>query len=190
MALGSTQPLTEMSTRRIYCDIRLTNLPPSCAVVRNCGNLNFLETFGTVQACNGTDLPLPFFFNSISCFQFSIQCIICVCVCMCVCVCVYVCVCMCVCVCVVCVCVCVCVYLLKSITIRQLRFLKCRQCCPQCFYERLQRITKHEVRLVTSDTTNIPNFIKIGQVVHTHTRARAQPHSMPTFLEKPNTLTQ
>jgi len=40
MALGSTQPLTEMSTRCIswgkggQC-VRLTTLPPSCAVVRN-----------------------------------------------------------------------------------------------------------------------------------------------------------
>jgi hypothetical protein len=24
------------------------------------GNLNFLETFGPLQACNGTALPLPF----------------------------------------------------------------------------------------------------------------------------------
>jgi hypothetical protein len=38
------------------------NLPPSCAVVTKFGNLNFLEPSGPVQACNGTDLPLPFFF--------------------------------------------------------------------------------------------------------------------------------
>ena len=37
MALGSTRPLTEMSTRNIYCGgkggrcVGLTNLPPSCA---------------------------------------------------------------------------------------------------------------------------------------------------------------
>ena len=41
MALGSTQPLTEMST-----------------VVMNSGNHNFLEPSGPVQACNGTALPL------------------------------------------------------------------------------------------------------------------------------------
>ena len=35
------------------------NLPPSCAVVMKSGNLNFLEPFGSVQACNGTALPLP-----------------------------------------------------------------------------------------------------------------------------------
>ena len=48
MALGLTQPLTEMSTRSIYwakggrC-VRLTTLPPSCAVVMKSGKLNFLE---------------------------------------------------------------------------------------------------------------------------------------------------
>ena len=63
MALGSTQPLTEMSTRCIswgkggLC-VRLTILPPSCAVVMKSGNLNFLEPSGPLQACNGTALPL------------------------------------------------------------------------------------------------------------------------------------
>ena len=61
-ALGSTQPLTEMSTRSIswgkgcWC-VRLTALPPSCAVVMKSGNRNFLEPSGPVQACNGTALP-------------------------------------------------------------------------------------------------------------------------------------
>jgi len=61
MALGSTQPLTEMSTRSIFwvkggrC-VRLTTLPPSCAVVMKSGNLNFLEPSGSVQASNGTAL--------------------------------------------------------------------------------------------------------------------------------------
>jgi hypothetical protein len=36
----------------------LTTLPPSCAVVTKSGSLNFLETSGPVQACNGTALPL------------------------------------------------------------------------------------------------------------------------------------
>ena len=39
--------------------VRLTTLPPSCAVVTKSGNLNFLEASGPVQACNGTALPLP-----------------------------------------------------------------------------------------------------------------------------------
>ena len=44
------------------------NLPPSCAVVTKSGNLNFLEPFGPVQACNGTVLPLPFTVsNSVTC---------------------------------------------------------------------------------------------------------------------------
>ena len=38
--------------------VRLTTLPPSCAVVTKSGNLDFLEPSGPVQACNGT--PLPF----------------------------------------------------------------------------------------------------------------------------------
>ena len=33
-------------------------LPPSCAVVMKSGNLNFLEPSGSLQACNGTALPL------------------------------------------------------------------------------------------------------------------------------------
>ena len=37
--------------------VRLTTLPPSCAVVTKSGNLNFLEPSGPVQACNGTALP-------------------------------------------------------------------------------------------------------------------------------------
>jgi len=64
MALGSTQPLTEMSTRSISWGkggrcVRLTNLSPSCAVVMKSGNLNFLEPSGSLQACNGIALLLP-----------------------------------------------------------------------------------------------------------------------------------
>jgi hypothetical protein len=64
MALGSTQPLTEMSTggypggKGGRC-VRLTTLPPSCAVVMKPGNLNFLQNSGPLQASNGTALPLP-----------------------------------------------------------------------------------------------------------------------------------
>jgi len=35
--------------------VRLTTLPPSCAVVTKSGNLNFREPSGPVQACNGTE---------------------------------------------------------------------------------------------------------------------------------------
>ena len=37
--------------------IRLTTLPPSCAIVMKSGNLNFLEPSGPLHACNGTALP-------------------------------------------------------------------------------------------------------------------------------------
>ena len=33
------------------------NLPPSCGVVTKSENVNFMEPFGPVQACNGTALP-------------------------------------------------------------------------------------------------------------------------------------
>jgi hypothetical protein len=36
--------------------VRLTTLPPSCAFVTKPGNLNCLEPFGPLQACNGTAL--------------------------------------------------------------------------------------------------------------------------------------
>jgi hypothetical protein len=63
MALGSTQHVTEMSTRGISWGkggrcLGLTTIPPSCAVVTKSGNLNFLEPSGPVQACNGIALLL------------------------------------------------------------------------------------------------------------------------------------
>ena len=36
--------------------VRLTNLPPSCAIVMKSGKLYYLEPSGPVQACNGTAL--------------------------------------------------------------------------------------------------------------------------------------
>ena len=61
MTLGSTHPLTEMSTSCISWGkggrgVRLTTLPPSCDVVMKFGNLNLLETSGSLQACDGTAL--------------------------------------------------------------------------------------------------------------------------------------
>ena len=75
MALGSTQPITEMSTRSISWGKRLpvrkaNNLPTSCAVVMKSGNLNSLEPSGSLQACNGTALPLCFGET----FCFHLQC--------------------------------------------------------------------------------------------------------------------
>ena len=68
---GSTQPLTEMSTRSISWGgkggrcVRLTTLPPFCAVMKS-GNLNFLEFSGPLQACNGTAL-LAYMFRAAMC---------------------------------------------------------------------------------------------------------------------------
>jgi hypothetical protein len=66
MALGLTQPLTEMSTRNISWGrggrcVGLTyrlHVP----IVLKSGNLNLLEPLGPVQACNGIALPLPLLF--------------------------------------------------------------------------------------------------------------------------------
>ena len=64
MALGSTQPRTVFPGGKGDRCVRLTTLPPSCAVVMNSGNLNFLEPSGPLQACSGTD----FFFCLITGF--------------------------------------------------------------------------------------------------------------------------
>jgi len=60
MALGSTQPLWVpggFPGGKCGRCTRLTTLPPPCAVVMKSGNLNFLETSGPLQACNGAALP-------------------------------------------------------------------------------------------------------------------------------------
>ena len=66
MALGLTQPLSEMSTRNIsfgggckggQC-VGLTILPPSCGDSLEIWSLKLLEPSGPVQACNGIALPL------------------------------------------------------------------------------------------------------------------------------------
>jgi hypothetical protein len=38
--------------------VRLTTLPPSCAVVMKSENLNFLEPSEPLQTCNGTAVPI------------------------------------------------------------------------------------------------------------------------------------
>ena len=68
MALGLTQPLTEMSTRNIFCGgkggrcVGLTTLPPSCVAVLKSGNLKLLEPSGPLQACNGNSLSFFYLF--------------------------------------------------------------------------------------------------------------------------------
>ena len=69
MALGLTQPLTEMSTRNISWgglrrpvrkDDNLTTF--MCSTVLKSGSLSLLEPSGPLQVCNGIALllPLPF----------------------------------------------------------------------------------------------------------------------------------
>ena len=54
--------------------VRLTTLPPSCVIVMKCGNLNFLEPSGPLQACNGTALSLPLHWPLICNFLLYFQC--------------------------------------------------------------------------------------------------------------------
>jgi hypothetical protein len=66
MALGLTQPLTEMSTRNNSCGVKGADAygwQPyhlHVPIVLKSGSLNLLEPYGPVQACNGIALPLPF----------------------------------------------------------------------------------------------------------------------------------
>jgi len=48
------------------------NLPPSCAIVMKSWNLNFLEPYGLLWACNRTALPLLSSITNVTfVFQFS-----------------------------------------------------------------------------------------------------------------------
>jgi hypothetical protein len=65
MALGVTQPLTEMTTRNISWGkggrcVGLTTLPPPCADCLEILEPHVLEPSGPVQVCNGSALPLTF----------------------------------------------------------------------------------------------------------------------------------
>jgi hypothetical protein len=61
MALESTQPLTEISTRNISWVIKADNLTTFlCQLSGNLGVSVPLEPSGPVQACNGIALPLPY----------------------------------------------------------------------------------------------------------------------------------
>jgi hypothetical protein len=62
IALGSTQPLTEMSARNVSWGkggrcVGLTTLPPSWA---DCHEIWEPQPAGTLRACNGIALPLPY----------------------------------------------------------------------------------------------------------------------------------
>jgi len=61
MALGLTQPLTEMSNRnnswgKVDRCVGQTTLPPSCADCLEMWEPQTLESSGPVQACNGIAL--------------------------------------------------------------------------------------------------------------------------------------
>jgi hypothetical protein len=53
--------------------VRLTTLPPSCAVVMKSGNFNFLELCGPLQACNGTALHVDVFIVSYNLADFILE---------------------------------------------------------------------------------------------------------------------
>ena len=65
MALGSTRPLTETSTRNISWGVKAAGAygwQPyhlHVPIVLKSGSLNLLQPSGPVQACNGIALPLP-----------------------------------------------------------------------------------------------------------------------------------
>jgi len=68
MALGLTQPLTEISTINISWEVKAAGAwgwQPyhlHVPIVLKSGILNLLEPSGPVQACNGIALPLPYTF--------------------------------------------------------------------------------------------------------------------------------
>jgi len=53
MALGSSQPLTEMRTRNISLGLKTASATADNLATLKSGSLNLLEPSGLVQACNG-----------------------------------------------------------------------------------------------------------------------------------------
>ena len=72
MALGSTQPLTDMSTRNVSWGIKAAGVEGwqpyhlHVPIVMKSGSLNLLETWRPVQACNGIVLYTYIYSESIS----------------------------------------------------------------------------------------------------------------------------
>ena len=70
MALGSTQPLTEMSTKNISWGVKAAGAYSwqpyhiHVPIFLKSGSLNLLEPSGPVQHCNGIALPFPYALRS------------------------------------------------------------------------------------------------------------------------------
>jgi len=72
MAMGSTKPLTQMSTINIYWggkggrSVVLTALPPSCTVCNDIWEPQPSETSGPVQACIEIALAFSFVYKELT----------------------------------------------------------------------------------------------------------------------------